>query len=59
MLYGVFVSTFVDQVVLRLTPLGAFPFNLADYFINWVIFGIIFGIPIAYNAYYYYGTVKS
>ena len=59
MLYGVFVSTVVDQVILRFTPLGAFPFNLADYYLNWVIFGVIFGIPIVYNAYKYYGTGQS
>ena len=59
MLYGVFVSTVVDQVILRLTPLGAFPFNLADYYINWVIFGIVFGIPISWNTYKYYEVVKE
>jgi len=56
MLYAVFVSMVVDQLILRLTPLGAFPFNLADYFINWVVFGILFGVPIAYNTYKYYGV---
>jgi len=56
MLYAVFVSMVVDQVILRLTPLGAFPFSLADYFISWVILGILFGVPIAYNTYKYYGV---
>ena len=56
MLYAVFVNVVVEQVILRLTPLPSGSFSLADAYVNWVIFGIVFGIPIAYNAYKYYGV---
>lgn len=58
MLYAVLVNVVMEQVILRFTPLGAMPFNLANAYINWVIFGILFGTPIAYNAYSYYGINK-
>jgi hypothetical protein len=56
MLYAVFVNQVMEQVILRLTPLPRGPFSLADEFIGWVVFGVVFGIPIAYNAYKYYGV---
>jgi len=56
MLYAVFVNQVMEQVILRLTPLPAGPFKLAETFIGWVTFGIVFGIPIAYNTYKYYGV---
>jgi hypothetical protein len=55
MLYAVFVNLMMEQVILRLTPLTVKPFVLANVFISWVILGVLFGIPIAYNAYKYYG----
>ena len=56
MLYAVFVNVTMDQVVLRLTTLPRSPFSLADEYISWVAFGVVFGIPIVYNAYKYYGV---
>jgi hypothetical protein len=56
MLYAVFVNQFMEQVILRLTPLPSGKFSLADTFIGWVVFGVLFGIPIAYNSYKYYGV---
>jgi len=57
MLYAVFVNVVMEQLVLRLTPLPARPpFSLAHAYINWVVLGVLFGIPIAYNAYKYYGV---
>jgi hypothetical protein len=56
MLYAVFVNQLMEQVVLRLTPLPANRFDLAASFIGWVTFGIVFGIPIVYNTYKYYGV---
>ena len=56
MLYAVFVNQLMEQVILRLTPLPASPFSLAESFIGWVIFGTLFGIPIVYNSYKYYGV---
>src|ERR1700738_4355030 len=47
MLYAVFVNVTMEQVILRLTPLPPGSFSLAEAYINWVIFGIVFGIPIA------------
>jgi hypothetical protein len=55
MLYAVFVNQMMDQVILRLTPLPAGPFNLAESLIGWVTFGIVFGIPVTYSTYKYYG----
>jgi len=55
MLYAVFVNQVMEQVILRITPLPRGPFSLADEFVGWVVFGVVFGIPIAYNAYKYYG----
>ena len=59
MLYGVFVNLFFNQVVLPLFPPPRWQFSVARSFIDWVIFGVIFGIPIAYNAYRYYLTPPS
>lgn len=52
-LYGVFVNVSMNQLVLRLTMLPAKTnaFNLTFACFDWIIFGIIFGIPITYNAY--------
>ena len=55
MLYAVFVNQVMDQVILRFTHFPASPFSLGDSFIGWVTFGIVFGIPIVYNTYKYYG----
>ena len=56
MLYAVFVNQVMEQVILRLTPLPGGPFSLADEYIGWVVFGVVFGVPIVYNAYKYYGV---
>jgi hypothetical protein len=54
MLYAVFVNLVMEQGILRLTSLPSKPFILANSFISWVILGVVFGIPIAYNAYKFY-----
>jgi hypothetical protein len=54
MLYGVFVSLVVNQLILRLTPLPVQPFSLSSSLVAWLILGTVLGIPIAYNAYKYY-----
>jgi hypothetical protein len=56
MLYAVFVNQLMAQVILRLTLFPASPFSLAETFIGWITFGVVFGIPIAYNTYKYYGV---
>jgi len=56
MLYAVFVNLVMGQLVLRLSRLPVSPFKLADAIIGWIIFGVVFGIPIAYNTYKYYGV---
>ncbi|HZY36492.1 MAG TPA: hypothetical protein VFE53_07585 [Mucilaginibacter sp.] len=56
MLYAVFVNVIMGEVILRLTPLPRNPFSLADEFVGWVAFGVVFGIPIVYNTYKYYGV---
>jgi len=56
MLYAVAVNLFMSFVVL---PLSALPsggsFEFARTFIDWIILGCCLGIPIAFNAYRYYG----
>lgn len=59
MLYGVFVSLFFNYVVLPLFPPPRWKLDIGYAYINWVVFGVIFGIPIAYNAYRYYLTPSS
>ena len=56
MLYGVFVSEAMGQIILPLTALPASPFNLSRAIINWYMLGVVLGIPIVYNAYKYYGV---
>ncbi len=56
MLYAVFVNVVMGQGILRLSRLPVAPFKLADSIIGWIVFGLVFGIPIAYNAYKYYGV---
>ncbi|HEY4205266.1 MAG TPA: hypothetical protein VGM31_00575 [Puia sp.] len=55
MLYGVFVSLVFNQVILPLFQ-PRWAFSLTRSYIDWVVFGIIFGIPIVYNAYKYYNV---
>lgn len=59
MLYAVFVNMVMGQVILRLTPLPRGPFSLGATFTDWLVFGVIFGIPIVYSAYRYYGVGAS
>jgi hypothetical protein len=54
MLYAVFVDLVMGQVVLPLSRLPSGPFNLSDSVIDWIILGVLFGIPITYSAYKYY-----
>ena len=56
MLYAVFVNLTVNQLIIRLTPLGPWAFNLNKAFPDMLIFGVVFGIPLAYSAYRYYGV---
>jgi hypothetical protein len=55
-LYAVFVEVTMSQVILRISRVPSGQFNLNTIFPDWVIFGVVFGIPIAYNAYKYYGV---
>lgn len=54
MLYAVFVNLFMGQIVLRLSRIPARSFSLPNAVVDWMVFGVIFGIPIVYNAYEYY-----
>lgn len=56
MLYAVFVNVTMSEVVLPLSRLPRGTFSLETSFINWVVLGVVLGIPIAYNAYKYYGV---
>lgn len=56
MLYAVFVSMVMGFVILPISRLPPGPFNLADSVLGWITLGVVLGIPIAYNAYKYYGV---
>src|SRR5688572_22683402 len=56
MLYAVFVGLTMGQLVLRLTPLPVSPLDLSRAVTGWITLGVVLGIPIAYNAYKYYGV---
>lgn len=56
MLYGIFVALVVNQLILQLTPLPVQPFDLPAALPGWFTLGLVLGIPIAYNAYKYYGV---
>jgi hypothetical protein len=59
MLYAVFVNLTMNQLILRLRRVKAGDFNLNKAFPDLVIFGVLFGIPVAYNAYRFYGADSS
>jgi hypothetical protein len=54
--YGIFVNVVVSLVINWLTPLPGNPFVLANVVVAWFILGLCLGIPIAYNAYRFYGV---
>ena len=56
MLYGIFVAVMMSHVILPITPLPDSPFNLSRAIIHWLTLGVVLGIPIAYNAYGYFGV---
>lgn len=56
MLYGVFANLVVAQVIRWFTPLPDPSFVFSQALISWFILGVALGIPIAYNAYKYYGV---
>jgi len=54
--YGAFVNVVVGRVINWFTPLPGSPFILANVVVAWFILALCLGIPIAYNAYKYYGV---
>ncbi len=59
MLYAVFVNLTMGQIVLRLSRLPVGPLVIANTIIEWLVLGVLFGIPIAYNTYKYYGHTNK
>ena len=59
MLYAVFVAVVMGQLILPITPLPTGHFSLSNSIIGWLTLGVVLGIPIAYNAYEYYGVGKG
>jgi hypothetical protein len=55
MLYAVFVNVFMGLVILPLSRLPTGPFSVTNSIVEWITLGVLFGVPIAYNAYKYYG----
>jgi hypothetical protein len=56
MLYAVFVGGCMWCIVNLITPLPSSPFVLSRAVSGWLTLGVVLGIPIAYNAYRYYGV---
>lgn len=56
MLYAIMVSFAMEFIIQFFTPLPSHDFNLSNSIIGWVSLGIVFGIPISYNTYKYYGV---
>ena len=56
MLYGIFVSVMMSQVILPITPLPTVSFNLSNAIVHWITLGVVLGIPIAFNAYQHFGV---
>ena len=56
MLYAVFVNLVMSQLILPLTPLPTGSFVLGNTLVGWYSLGVVLGIPIAYNAYKFYGV---
>jgi hypothetical protein len=54
-LYGIFVTLVMGQIVVPLSRLPGWGFSVSGSIIDWIVFGTIFGIPVAYNTYKYYG----
>lgn len=54
--YGIFVNIVVGLVINWVTPLPNNAFTLANLVVGWFILAIFLGIPIAYNAYRFYGV---
>ena len=59
MLYAIFVNVVMTVVILPISRLPPGPFNLNDSVLGWIILGVVLGIPIAYNAYKYYGVDRK
>jgi hypothetical protein len=56
MLYAVFVALMMGEVILPITPLPTGSFSLEHSVVGWITLGVVLGIPIAYNAYKFYGV---
>ena len=60
-LYAVFVNLTMRFIILPLTalPKNANPFLLSRAYIDWILLGVVLGIPIVYNAYKYYKVEET
>lgn len=54
--YGIFANLVVWQVINIFSPLPKTPFILSNFLVPWLVLIIALGIPIAYNAYRFYGV---
>lgn len=52
--YGPFVGAFMSFVVLPLTALPPSPFQFSKAIVEWLILGVVLGIPISISAYQFY-----
>lgn len=53
-LYGPFVGAAMSFLILPLSALPSFPFQLSKAIVGWCILGTVLGIPIAISAYKFY-----
>ena len=54
-LYAIFVTLVMGLIILPLSRVPGWRFSVSGSIIDWIVFGTVFGIPIVYNAYKYYG----
>jgi hypothetical protein len=55
-LYGIFANLVVWGVINLFSQLPGSPFILSNFLVAWLILILALGIPIAYNAYKFYGV---
>jgi hypothetical protein len=55
-LYGIFANLVVWLVINLFSQLPGSPFILSNFLVPWLILILALGIPIAYNAYRFYGV---
>ncbi|HXB10148.1 MAG TPA: hypothetical protein VNW04_23655 [Puia sp.] len=59
LLYGIFIWTVMNLVVLPLTALPSRPMDWAKGAFDALMFGVTFGLPLVFSARWFFGAVKA